>query len=821
MAHWHGLRFSVLAIPALWSEDPKWSLGATKMLTLSPGISEYLPALGHFQLWRRFRILPLRLLLHAILLLTSSFLTCWRGTVDSTYLRAMNRTRRHFFFPPDYDIGSGALTYDRIYTADALVQLLDGSLATYYELPVRAATELNLAGALAGHCLTLNESLSAQRLDNAKRPTLSVKRFDGPGMFPTETTTVYVLESGTPITETLGIRHIHPLSASGMQATATQQLDIISTTRGRVHSYREVAEAGPAGRGGWIPPSTPPPSPPLIVFETTFAGIFSEQPNNRTGDGDLMDAVEYFSTVSGMVLSFNLCNCIDLSRAVDDCYYWTLKIHYDMTGGTGAVLHLTNSIGVMKKHQHKTKSLNAHIDTWEGMLKLITVLIAGAYTTLLLRTLCRAVWEYFYARRLHGRLRRRVRWHSAARGGRKLPPGAWKVDSAQSDSAAVGGKANSADFLDCNVDRQSLADHCPSFLTVQGIVFAAHDPSSGATEVTRHGHSHDGFPVLVKLYVDNSREAPPGSGPGSENRGICCDDDNYCVRADNVDPSLLRQAGVRTPRGIERAVLPAVAWCHWNDIPFRVRMRFFSPWLFGSLAAATAMLAIHSFELWSREQRIQTTICDKLLSGLTLLLLWSTFMSHLRATPSLFQVMYTLRDARLFFLAFMCGVCPIFVGFALFGNNAFGFDVTAFSDFSQTCKALFSVLNGDSIFDIYMQLEQRFPPLGDVYLTLFMMLFIYIVLNTLRATIEESFFAARSFRRSLQPFLQRTLEQRSPSRNTTTVAANSVAGTLPGRSLRAARAPEAGAAIWGKRHCDFEQLIVEICGAGDALWRFS
>ena len=80
-------------------------------------------------------------------------------------------------------------------------------------------------------------------------------------------------------------------------------------------------------------------------------------------------------------------------------------------------------------------------------------------------------------------------------------------------------------------------------------------------------------------------------------------------------------------------------------------MRFFSPWLIGSLLAALAMTASNLFALWTRELHTRTSIGDKLLSGLTLLLLWVTFMSHLRAVPSLFQVIHTVGAAYLFFLA--------------------------------------------------------------------------------------------------------------------------------------------------------------------------
>ena len=100
------------------------------------------------------------------------------------------------------------------------------------------------------------------------------------------------------------------------------------------------------------------------------------------------------------------------------------------------------------------------------------------------------------------------------------------------------------------------------------------------------------------------------------------------------------------------------------------------------------------------------------------------------------------------------------------------------------------------------------------YLTVFILLFIYVVLNTLRAIVEEAFFASRSFRRSIQPFLRRSLVQRSLVQGERSDAAafmkisatvkpsDTRGGVKPelskGRSLRASSPPEVGTAFWGK-----------------------
>ena len=144
-------------------------------------------------------------------------------------------------------------------------------------------------------------------------------------------------------------------------------------------------------------------------------------------------------------------------------------------------------------------------------------------------------------------------------------------------------------------------------------------------------------------------------------------------------------------------------------------MRFFSPWLFTSFFTSLALVVGNALALWTRDLHTRVSIAGKVVNGVVILILWASFISHLRAMPKFFQVtvLHTVWAASLFFLAFMSGVLPVFIGFAIMGYDAFGFDVANFGSFDQTCKTLFSVLNGDSLFDIYMQLERRFPHLGN------------------------------------------------------------------------------------------------------------
>ena len=848
---------------------------------------------------------PLRLLLHVVLLLTGSLQVCWLNIVESKYLRAVNRTWRFFFFPPDYDLGSGELTYDRIYTADSLVRIIDDSVATYYDLPLRATTELKLAGSQPGHCLTLNESITQQRFVKAKQPELSVTRYGDPETSSLKTTTTYQLSLGTSVTETLGIGEPRsPVVATpGTPPRRARQIgESGAEMRSRAGaSMGTILDSNDAG-ARWVWPETPGIARSLWLENSTALPIEALQ--ETSSSSELLDPVEYFSTVSHIIFSFDVCNRIDRGPTVDDCYHWTVKVHYDMADGTGALLRLVNILD-KPKCQHKALTFSQYLNSWEGLLELAMALLAATYAILLFRTLRRARRDYFHARRLHGRVRRRAQkfavddegltrlerpgdvepqgvheppLRTSSDTGRPSPATATSDSSAALSSPPRAGNDAAPRALP---EKRESERAGPSSSASTGSRWTDDDTESLSDSENSSGSTRDEESddeavdywtrVSTAASIDtlnlHDTEMPfeEGgargcsvlvNGPTLLNHGNRTGDQAGERDAEGrrggggaTDPTPREGMKLTRPLRLQttpRATTPAVAGYRWSSIPWRVRMRFFSPWLIGSLLAALAMTASNLFALWTRELHTRTSIGDKLLSGLTLLLLWVTFMSHLRAVPSLFQVIHTVGAAYLFFLAFMCGVLPLFVGFAIMGYDAFGFDVANFGSFDQTCKTLFSVLNGDSIFDIYMQLERRFPPLGNGYLTLFIMLFIYVVLNTLRAIVEESFFASRSFRRSLQPFLRRTLEERAladmggngkKGRDTGAVAGATkaepdsgaasitaaegggnddtdgtvVKASMPKmRSLRASQAPEAGASFWGKDYEEFEKVIGEL-----------
>ena len=81
-------------------------------------------------------------------------------------------------------------------------------------------------------------------------------------------------------------------------------------------------------------------------------------------------------------------------------------------------------------------------------------------------------------------------------------------------------------------------------------------------------------------------------------------------------------------------------------------------------------------------------------------------------------------------LRYLLGVLPIFMGFMFFGKFLFKLGICVFwrserfTSISSTVIALFSLINGDSVYSTFSDLKQTSYFLGQIYLYLFCIIFI-------------------------------------------------------------------------------------------------
>jgi hypothetical protein len=93
-------------------------------------------------------------------------------------------------------------------------------------------------------------------------------------------------------------------------------------------------------------------------------------------------------------------------------------------------------------------------------------------------------------------------------------------------------------------------------------------------------------------------------------------------------------------------------------------------------------------------------------------------------------------------LRYLLGVMPIFFGFIFFGLCLF-WRSERFVSTSSTMITLFSMLNGDSVFDIFNDLTGVSFFIGQVYCYIFCIMFIVVVMNVFISIIEEAYVSTK------------------------------------------------------------------------------
>ena len=98
-------------------------------------------------------------------------------------------------------------------------------------------------------------------------------------------------------------------------------------------------------------------------------------------------------------------------------------------------------------------------------------------------------------------------------------------------------------------------------------------------------------------------------------------------------------------------------------------------------------------------------------------------------------------------IPFFIGILPIFIGFTFLGLCLF-WNSERFTNVTDVMKALFAIVNGDSIFDIIVDITDKSNFAGQIYGFLFTILFIIVVMNVFIAIIQEAYVSAKVERKS-------------------------------------------------------------------------
>ncbi len=180
---------------------------------------------------------------------------------------------------------------------------------------------------------------------------------------------------------------------------------------------------------------------------------------------------------------------------------------------------------------------------------------------------------------------------------------------------------------------------------------------------------------------------------------------------------------------------------NWESIHWSHKLRLLNRWTIVSFAACVCNILAASLNLSGSVAHSPTTPFHSLMVALGCALLWIGLVRYLEHNVHYYSLVLTLRRGIPRVSRFLFGVLPVFMAFVMFSVVYFAAHAPRFGDVPTAAVTLFAVLNGDVVRDTFMDLIVFHPIVGQIFMYVFICLFIYVVLNVLIAVIEESFYS--------------------------------------------------------------------------------
>ena len=180
----------------------------------------------------------------------------------------------------------------------------------------------------------------------------------------------------------------------------------------------------------------------------------------------------------------------------------------------------------------------------------------------------------------------------------------------------------------------------------------------------------------------------------------------------------------------------------WEDLPLAARLRFVEGWLLVELAGCAFLLGGIASALRNFPEPLGEG-AGRIAFAAGLGVSWAALLGHLRRSGAAgYAVLATVREATPRVVACLLGAMPFFMGFLAMGIVCFGDRIPRFGDLGQAGATLFSILNGDAIYETLKVQESRYGWAAAVYTVAYYFFFVYIMLNVVLVIVEASLWAA-------------------------------------------------------------------------------
>ena len=125
------------------------------------------------------------------------------------------------------------------------------------------------------------------------------------------------------------------------------------------------------------------------------------------------------------------------------------------------------------------------------------------------------------------------------------------------------------------------------------------------------------------------------------------------------------------------------------------------------------------------------------LSGFACFLIWAALCRHMTGMPPYDVAFRAISRGLPVVLQFAVGSAPLLIGFTTLGVALFAEETEKFKNFENGFLTLFSVMNGDIIFESARDIKRGI--IGHAYIIIFVVIFVYTIISTFVSIMQKAF----------------------------------------------------------------------------------
>jgi hypothetical protein len=195
--------------------------------------------------------------------------------------------------------------------------------------------------------------------------------------------------------------------------------------------------------------------------------------------------------------------------------------------------------------------------------------------------------------------------------------------------------------------------------------------------------------------------------------------------------------------------------------PKETKIRIFRLWWMITLIGNTCNLIGSVMNAGSQLGLVRPGIFVALVNGLGCAFAWFNGLRYMESFQSYYLLIIALRKGLPGVSRLLLSAMPLFLGYAMFGMIVFAELSNNFDTFDHALAALFSTLNGDSLYARFIAIcegNSTYAVIARLYEYSFVCLLCYAVVNIFIAIIQESYSKMRHEQEAKQPVAEQAKE---------------------------------------------------------------